>query len=135
MKYILFVCTENSARSQIAEAFFNFYNKNPQYLGISAGIQPASSVKPDALIVMQEKGIDLSKAQPKLLTSEMTNKAEKIFTMGCIKTCPITPPEKTEDWNLDDPAGKPIDKLREVRDEIETRVKKLILTIVYSKPD
>jgi arsenate reductase len=126
VKNILFVCTENSARSQIAEAFFNHYNKNPNYSGISAGTDAAKSIKQEAIEVMREKGLDISKQQPKTLTLEMTLKAHKIYTMGCVKTCPLTPPEKTEDWELEDPAGKPIEKFREVRDEIERRIRKLI---------
>jgi len=126
VKNILFVCTENSARSQIAEAFFNHYNKNTEYFGISAGTDPAESIKQEAVKVMREKGLDISKQQPKTLTLEMTLKAHKIYTMGCVKTCPLTPPEKTEDWKLEDPAGKPIEKFREVRDKIERRIRKLI---------
>jgi len=126
MKYILFVCTENSARSQIAEALFNHYNKNPEYSGISAGTDPAQSIKQEAIEVMREKGLDISKQRPKMLTLEMAQKAHKIYTMGCVKTCPLTPPEKTEDWELEDPAGKPIEKFREVRDDIERRIRKSI---------
>ena len=74
---------------------------------------------------MKEKGIDISKQKPKELTAEMGDKAEKIITMGCIEGCPLTPPEKTEDWGLEDP-GKTIESFREIRDEIESRVKKLV---------
>jgi len=126
MKYALFICTENSARSQMAEGFFNSYNKNPEYAGISAGLEPAKNVNHLAVLAMKEKGIDMASQAPKLLTLEMVEKAEKIFTMGCIDKCPAAPPEKTADWKLEDPAGKGIEKFREVRDEIEIRVKKLI---------
>ncbi|MGB8216328.1 MAG: arsenate reductase ArsC [Candidatus Methanoperedens sp.] len=126
VKYILFVCTENSARSQMAEGFFNFYNKNPGYVGISAGTQPAKSIKPYAIEVMKEKGIDLAKQKPKIITWSMAQKAYKIYTMGCIQGCPITPPEKTEDWNLEDPGERSIEKFREIRDAIEERINKLI---------
>ena len=125
MRHILFVCTENSARSQMAEAFFNHYNKNPKYLGISAGTNPAKSVKPEAVKVMKEKDLDISKQRPKMLSWEMAQKAYRIYTMGCVKACPLTPPEKTEDWDLEDPAGN-TEKFREVRDEIERRIRKLI---------
>ncbi|MFA5930576.1 MAG: arsenate reductase ArsC [Candidatus Micrarchaeia archaeon] len=126
MKYILFVCTENSARSQMAEALFNFHNRNPDYAGISAGTAPAREVKPLAIEAMKEKGIDILQKKPKMLDSEMAWKAERIFTMGCTDGCPVTPPGKTVDWDLEDPAGKPIGKYREVRDEIERRVRKLV---------
>ena len=129
MKYILFVCTENSARSQMAEAFFNHYNKNEGYAGISAGTSPVEGVKPLAIKAMKEKGIDMSGQKPKMLDSGMARTAERIFTMGCINGCPMTPPDKTVDWGLEDPAGKPIEKYREVRDEIERRVKKLVSEI------
>lgn len=126
MKYVLFVCTENSARSQIAEAFFNYHNKNPVYAAISAGTNPSGSIRPPVIQVMREKGISLTSQKPKVLTLDMANRAERIITMGCIDSCPITPPEKTEDWVLEDPAGKPIEKYREIRDEIELRVKNVI---------
>jgi len=126
VRYILFVCTENSARSQMAEGFFNFYNKNPEYRGISAGIKPAESIKPLAVQVMKEKGIDISNQKPKKLTFQMVEKAERIYTMGCTEGCVAVSPERTVEWKLEDPAGKPIEKFREVRDEVERRVKKLI---------
>jgi arsenate reductase (thioredoxin) len=125
MKYILFVCHENSARSQMAEGFFNHYNKNPEYLGISAGLKAADSIKPLAIEVMKENGIDVSQQKPKNLTFDMIENSHKIFTMGCIKSCPAAPPEKTFDWELEDPAGKPIEFFRRIRDDIRRRVEKL----------
>lgn len=126
VKSILFVCTKNSARSQMAEGFFNFYNKNPRYIGISAGTHPAKSVNPNVIKVMKEKGIDISEQKTKALAWDAAKNAHKIYTMGCTQGCPITPPEKTEDWNLENPAGKSIEKFREVRDDIERRIKKLV---------
>ncbi|MBI2136417.1 arsenate reductase ArsC [Candidatus Woesearchaeota archaeon] len=140
MKYILFVCTENSARSQIAEAFFNYYinkakntdnktkkvKETKKHIAISAGTSPASKIRENAIVVMKEMNIDISKNKPKLLTMQMAKNADKIFTMGCIKGCPITPAEKTIDWNLEDPAGKSVGKFREIRDKIERRIKRLI---------
>jgi arsenate reductase (thioredoxin) len=130
MKRILFVCTENSARSQMAEAFFNHHNKNPEYFGVSAGTKPADRIKELAIEVMKEKGISMENQKPKMLDLGLAFSAHKIFTMGCVKGCPITPPEKTEDWKLEDPAGKSIEKFREVRDEIERRVKELVRELV-----
>ena len=126
MKYILFVCTENSARSQMAEALFNTHNKNKEYVGISAGTSPAEDVKQGAVEAMKELGMDISQQAPKKLMPVMVKKAERIYTMGCVKGCPVTPPDKTDDWDLEDPAGKPIEKYREVRDEIDRRVRKLV---------
>ncbi len=125
-KNILFVCTENSARSQMAEGFFNFYNKDSEYVGISAGTQPAKSIKPHAIEVMKKIGIDLAKQEPKIITWDMAQKAYRIYTMGCTRGCPVTPPEKTEDWNLEDPDEKTIEKFRDIRDAIEERIKRLI---------
>jgi arsenate reductase (thioredoxin) len=124
--YVLFVCQENSARSQMAEAFFNHYNKNPGYVGISAGLKPADRIKPLAVEVMKEKGIDISHQKPKNLTFELIEGAGKIITMGCVKSCPAAPPEKTIDWKLKDPAGRPIGEFRRVRDEVERKVKEFI---------
>ena len=126
MKYILFVCTENSARSQMAEALFNFHNKNSQFKAISAGTSPGKIVKAGAVHAIKEIGIDISQNKPKALTPKMAKDAYRIYTMGCSEGCPMTPPEKTEDWALEDPGGKPIEKFREVRDEIERRVKELV---------
>ena len=126
MKYILFVCNENTARSQMAEGFFNYYNKNPEYNGISAGLKMAEFIKPLAVEVMKEKGIDMSKQKPKLLTLDMVENAYKIYTMGCIKNCPAAPPEKTFDWKLEDPVGKPIETYRKIRDDIEQKIKRRI---------
>jgi arsenate reductase len=127
MKYVLFVCTENSARSQMAEAFFNHYNKNPEYAVISAGTKPAGAIKELAIRVMKEKGIRMKKQKPKMLDLDLAFGAHRVYTTGCMKGCPITPPEKTEDWSLEDPAGKSVEKFREVRDEIERRIRKLVL--------
>ncbi len=128
-KIILFVCTENSARSQMAEGFFNFCNKNPKYKAASAGTNPSKEIKLPAVEVMKEKGIDISKQKPKMMDMKTSQKAYKIFTMGCIKGCPITSKEKTKEWNLDDPAGKSIDFYRKVRDEIEEKIKQLIIQL------
>ncbi len=125
-KIILFVCTENSARSQMAEGFFNFYNKNSEFIGMSAGTNPSKDIKLDAIKVMKEKGIDISKQKPKMLDLKTAQKAYRIYTMGCIKGCPITPKEKTIEWNFDDPTGKSTDDYRKVSDKIETKIKELI---------
>ena len=106
----------------MAEGFFNFYNKSPEYIGMSAGINPSKEIKPEAIEVMNEKGIDISKQRPTLLDWNIAQKAYKIFTMGCIKGCPVTPKDITFEWNFDDPAGKPIEKYS--IEELEIRLKK-----------
>jgi arsenate reductase (thioredoxin) len=125
-KLILFVCTENSARSQMAEAFFNSINRDPGYAAASAGLKAASSIKPLAVEAMLERGMDMSGQRPKKLTPKMADGAHRIITMGCQKSCPAVPPEKTSEWKLDDPSGKPIQAYREVRDEIERRIRELV---------
>ena len=127
MKKVLFVCVENASRSQMAEAFANYYGKG-KLTASSAGIKLADKVNPVAVEVMKEKGIDISKAKPKLLTTLLSNEADLIVTMGCgvAEICPGPFFKTTVDWELEDPKGKPIEKVREIRDEIERRVQKLI---------
>lgn len=126
---VLFVCTHNSGRSQMAEAFFNKYA--PIHLrAISAGSQPAERLNRTVVNAMRERDIDISRQQPKLLTIEMLDSADIVVTMGCGESnaCPasIVP---AIDWALDDPEGQPIDKVRQIRDEIEKKVKYLIIQI------
>lgn len=125
MKKVLFVCVENSCRSQMAEAFFNKLASG-KMVAISAGTKPSNEVNPKAIEVMKEIGIDMSEQKPKPLTQEMVRVADKIITMGCgADFCPA-PFLKTEEWKIDDPSGESIEKFREVRDEIKRRVEKLI---------
>jgi len=128
MKKVLFVCVENAGRSQMAEAFANHYGKS-KLVAKSAGIKLAPTVNPVAVEVMKEKGIDMSQAKPKMLTVEMANEADLIVTMGCGAAADICPGpffKENVDWGLEDPKGKTIEKVREIRDEIEKRVKKLV---------
>lgn len=124
MKKVLFVCQENSCRSQMAKGFYNALTKSE--LADSAGMQPAEHVDPYAVMAMKEIGIDISKSIPKKLTNDMNNKFDIIVTMGCINGCPITPLEKTVEWNIDDPKGKPMNTYRAVRDIIKNHVEQLI---------
>jgi len=128
---ILFVCVENSARSQMAEAFFNRVSKNAT--AISAGTKPATSVNPTAVLVMKEIGIDISDAKPKMLTFEMMDSSDRVITMGCMgnAVCPATM-APTEDWGIYDPAGKPIEKFREIRDVIGKKVEQLVQNLEKS---
>jgi arsenate reductase len=127
MKKVLFVCVENAGRSQIAEAFAKKYGEN-KFIVSSAGNKPAEKVNPVVVEVMKEKGIDLSSNKPKLITAKMAQEVDLIVTMGCndqgICQGPFFKP--TIDWTLEDPKGKPIEKVREIRDEIEKRIKQLI---------
>jgi arsenate reductase len=129
----LFVCVHNSGRSQMAEAFFEHY-ADGKAKAFSAGTRPASHVDQTVVKAMREVGIDISSKRPKALTLEMLDGADRVITMGCgvEGVCPATI-VPTEDWQLEDPEGKPIEKVREIRDEIEARVKKLIRENVTKK--
>ena len=126
MKKILFVCVHNAGRSQIAEAFFNHYAKGKAQ-AFSAGTHYASRIDPIVVEAMAERGIDISNKRPKMLTLEMLGVADKVISMGCgvEGVCPATF-VPTEDWQLEDPEGKPIEQARAIRDEIEAKVKTLI---------
>jgi len=124
MKTVLFICVHNASRSQMAEAFFNKIAQG-KARAISAGSHPADKVNPTAVIAMKEEGIDISQNKPKLLTLEMMEGIDRAFTMGCENTCPVTTVE-TVDWALEDPEGKPIEKVREIRDIIKGKVTELV---------
>ena len=130
MKRILFVCVENAGRSQMAEAFANHYGRG-KLVASSAGIMLADRVNPLVVEVMKEKGIDISMNKPKLLMMQMAENADQIITMGCSveKFCPAPLLKNVIDWELEDPKGKPIEKVRKIRDEIEAKVLKLIAEI------
>lgn len=125
-KSVLFVCVHNSGRSQMAEAFFNRFAGN-KTAASSAGTQPAPEINPTVVQVMREAGLDISHHKPKLLTLKMVEHADRVITMGCgvADTCPaaIVP---MEDWGIEDPEGKPIEKVREIRDIIKIKVVTLI---------
>lgn len=127
-KTVLFVCVHNSGRSQMAEAFFNHLAKG-KAIAVSAGTQPASEINPMAVEVMRESGLDISGNQPKTLTLEMIEKADKMITMGCgadaRAICPASFLE-TEDWALEDPEGKSIAQVRIIRNEIEQRIIRML---------
>ena len=128
MKKVLFVCVENARRSQMAEAFFNKLAKG-QAVAVSAGDRPASNVDAKAVEVMKEIGIDITEQKPKALTMKMVEESDMVITMGCgADVCPVVP-KRVEEWKIEDPAGKPIAKFREVRNEIRRRVEKLIKTL------
>jgi len=127
MKKILFVCVENSGRSQIAEAFVKTYGKG-KVEAMSAGTMPAKEVNPIVVEIMLEKGIDLSGNTPKLITNQMVQEADMIIVMGCSAEgfCPAPLLNKVVDWGIEDPKGKSIEKVREIRDEIERKVRSLL---------
>ncbi len=113
MKKVLFVCIENSCRSQMAEALFNSMAKNA--VAESAGLKPAERVDETAVKVMREIGIDISNKKPRMLSQEMNEKLDVIVTMECIYACPVMLREKTIEWNIADPKGKGIEEYRMAR--------------------
>jgi len=127
MKRILFVCVENAGRSQMAEAFAGRYGEGKLIVS-SAGNKPGGKVNPVVVEAMREKGIDISMNKPKLLTFQMAQDSDLIVTMGCDDQgiCPGPFFKPTVDWKLEDPKDKPLEKVREIRDEIERRVRELI---------
>ncbi|MGH9984171.1 MAG: arsenate reductase ArsC [Nitrososphaeraceae archaeon] len=125
-KKLLFVCVENAGRSQIAEGFFRKYAPNG-YEPLSAGTKPVSQINPFAIQVMNEIGIDIAKQKSKDLTEDMIRNSDKIVNMGCMDKnfCPTLFIPKVIEWGIEDPKDKPIEKVREIRDEIERRIKEL----------
>ena len=129
-KSILFVCVENAGRSQMAEGFFNKYAPKG-YEAISAGTKPISQINPIAVEVMREADIDISNQKSKELTEDMIRNSSNIVNMGCMEkeSCPTLFLQNLLDWNIEDPKGKPIEKVRQIRDEIDQRVKELVASI------
>jgi arsenate reductase len=129
MKTILFVCTHNAGRSQMAEAFFN-EKKKDNMMAISSGTNPSTQINPIVVQSLKEKGIDISKNKPKLLTPEILKKADIVISMGCgaDNMCPaaFVP---VEDWGIDNPEDKSLEQVRTIRDEIENRVDRLLTEI------
>jgi arsenate reductase len=125
---VLFLCTHNAGRSQMALGFFNRLAGDAA-VAYSGGSEPAAQVNPAAVAVMAEKGIDITGEQPKRWTDEMVEVADVVVTLGCGDTCPLIPGRRYEDWTLPDPAGQPVDAVRPVRDEIEARVRELLISL------
>jgi arsenate reductase len=125
-KKLLFACRENACRSQMASAFAQ-YLAGDKLEVINGGSQPADKVNPDMVTVMHETGIDMAFRVPQSIESAISSTIPQyIITMGCGEECPVVPGAQIRDWDLPDPAGKPLDFMREIRDEIENRVKNLI---------
>jgi arsenate reductase len=124
MRYVLFVCTHNAGRSQMAQAFFEKHAPS-DLRAESAGQEPAEAIWPEVVEVMGEVGIDISSRRPKKIDLEMQLHADVAVTLNCQASCPYVP-GMVEDWEIDDPAGRPLDEVRKIRDEIERRVRDLI---------
>lgn len=123
---VIFACVHNAGRSQMAAAFFNKAADPSLARAISAGTAPADRVYPDVITAMREAGVDLSGAEPRLLTPEMAEGAAMLITMGCGEACPVVPGVKRQDWPTPDPKNEPLDVIREIRDRLRARVDELV---------
>lgn len=125
MSTVLFVCRQNAGRSQMSQALFEQAAAG-RHRALSAGTTPAAHVHPEVIQVMNEIGIDLSRRMPTALTAPLAEQADIVITMGCGDQCPAIPGKQYLDWDLRDPAGAPIGTVRQIRDEIDTRVRDLV---------
>jgi len=126
MHEVIFACVHNAGRSQMAAAFFNAYADPARARASCAGTQPGDRVHPEVVAVMQEVGIDLSRARPQLLTDELTATADLLVTMGCGEACPFVAGLERTDWPLPDPKGRPVAEVRSIRDAVRVRVEELL---------
>jgi protein-tyrosine-phosphatase len=128
---VLFVCVHNAGRSQMAAALLDHHAAGRVRVR-SAGSAPADSINPAVVAVMGELGLDLTREFPKPLTTEAVQAADVVITMGCGDACPVFPGKRYLDWELADPAGKPVEQVRPIRDEIDARVRELLAELVPS---
>jgi len=125
MTEVLFVCVRNAGRSQMAAALLNRIGQG-RVSARSAGSDPGDDIHDEVKVAMREIGIDLDHESPKPITDEAVRAAEVVVTMGCGDACPVYPGKRYLDWELSDPAGKPIEEVRQIRDEISARVEALV---------
>jgi arsenate reductase len=123
---VIFACVHNAGRSQMAAALFNALAAPDKAKAVSAGTAPGKQVHPEVVSVMKEVGIDLSAATPQMLTTELAAGATHLVTMGCGDRCPVLPRVKVLDWPLEDPKGQPVERVREIRDDIRRRVREFV---------
>jgi arsenate reductase len=132
MKYVLFVCNHNAGRSQMAQAFFEAVAP-PDLRAESAGTEPAKQIWPQVVEAMREVGIDISDRKPKALAREMQEHADLAVTMGCGDACPYVA-APVEEWDIPDPAGKPLEEVRAIRDIVNERVRELLAEKLDTSP-
>jgi protein-tyrosine-phosphatase len=126
---VLFVCVHNAGRSQMAATLLAHHARGRVHVR-SAGSDPVDRINPAVVEAMEEVGVDMSTEFPKPLTDEVVQAADAVITMGCGDACPIYPGKRYEDWQLDDPAGKGVEEVRAIRDEIDARVRRLLDELV-----
>jgi len=133
MSVVIFACVHNAGRSQMAAAFFNALADASRVRAVSAGTQPAEQVHPEVVAAMREVGIDLSAVRPQRLTADLAGTGRLLVTMGCGEACPFVPGAERAEWNLADPKGQPIERVRAIRDEIRRRVQDLVAAREWSR--
>jgi protein-tyrosine-phosphatase len=126
---VLFVCVHNAGRSQMAAGLLKLRSEGRIQVR-SAGSAPAEAINPNAVVALEELGVDMGEAFPKPLTDEFVRAADIVVTMGCGDACPIYPGKRYEDWELDDPAGQDLKTVRRIRDELDRRVQRLIAELL-----
>jgi protein-tyrosine-phosphatase len=122
---VLFVCVHNAGRSQMAAGYLRELAEGRVQV-LSAGSEPADRLNPVAVQAMAEEGIDIAANTPAILTTDAVRESDVVITMGCGDTCPVFPGKRYEDWDLTDPAGRPIEEVRPIRDDIKRRVEALL---------
>jgi protein-tyrosine-phosphatase len=130
---VLFVCVHNAGRSQMAAGYLAHLAEG-EVTVLSAGSEPAAALNPVAVQAMAEDGIDITSATPTVLTTDAVHDSDVVITMGCGDTCPIFPGKRYEDWELDDPAGRDIEAVRPIRDDIKRRVQDLLAQLIAAQP-
>ena len=126
MNTVIFACIHNAGRSQMAAAWFNELADATRARAVSAGTEPGTRVHPEVLEAMREVGVDLSGRTPQKLTDDLARGAQLLITMGCGEQCPVVPGLQRDDWPLEDPKGKAIARVREIRDDVKERVVDLL---------
>ena len=134
MTVVLFACIHNAGRSQMAAAFFNHIAAADRARAISAGTSPGPAVHPEVIRAMAEVHIDLSSVQPQRLTPALAASVQLLITMGCGEVCPELPGLRRADWPLDDPKGQPVERVRQIRDEVERRIRRLVADEGWATP-
>ena len=126
MTRVIFACVHNAGRSQMAAAFFNALADPDRARAVSAGTEPAARVHPEVVDLMREVGVELTRATPQRLTDALVRDARLLVTMGCGESCPLVPGVERADWDLADPKGQPLERVRQIRDDIRDRVAALV---------
>jgi arsenate reductase len=131
---VVFACVHNAGRSQMAAALFNRLADPERAFAVSAGTNPGERVHPEVVTALAELGIDVAGVEPQRLTDTLAADANLLVTMGCGDTCPYIPGAGTDDWPLEDPKGKPLERVREIREEIARRVGALVAEKEWGRP-